>query len=55
MEQQCLAGDSNKAGRVDYRLKNVRPRGATASYASPEQLRALQLAMEGLDSDHPGE
>ena len=49
-----FAGDSNKPGKVDYRVKNVRPRGATPHYASPEQLRALQLAIEGVEPDHPG-
>ena len=34
-------------GLINYAQYNVKPLGSTCCYASPEQLRALQLGLEG--------
>ena len=40
-----------ESGLVNYEQCNVKPMGCTCRYASPEQLRALQLELEG-KGDH---
>lgn len=41
-------------GVIDKSIKDVKPPGATAPYASPEVLRSLKLQFEGSEDDEEG-
>ena len=41
-------------GTVEVCIKDVKPPGATAPYASPEVLRSLKLQFEGAEDDEEG-
>ena len=42
----ACAGEVFEDGCIDVYFRNVRPKGATTPYASPEQLRVLQFQLE---------
>ena len=42
----CLAGDKTEQGIIDTDTCEIQPAGATPDYASPEQLRSLQIQYE---------
>lgn len=48
------AGPENGKSHLDVSIKDVKPPGATAPYASPEVLRSLQLQFEGAEDDEEG-
>ena len=48
------AGPQFEGSRIDPSIRDVKPPGATAPYASPEVLRSLQLQFEGAEDDEEG-
>lgn len=48
------AGLKNENRHIDVCIKDVKPPGATAPYASPEVLRSLKLQFEGAEDSEEG-